>query len=89
MSEFGGSAWAYDAATRQYYYHAFLAQQPDLNWRNPEVRQAIHDVMRFWLRKGVDGFRVDVIWHLIRTRSFATIRPIRIIARAGRRTRRF
>ncbi len=51
MSEFGGSAWAYDAATRQYYYHAFLARQPDLNWRNPEVRQAIHDVMRFWLRK--------------------------------------
>ena len=70
MSEFGGSAWAYDAATRQYYYHAFLAQQPDLNWRNPEVRQAIHDVMRFWLRKGVDGFRVDVIWHLIKDAEF-------------------
>src|SRR6202023_2848481 len=46
LSEFGGSAWRYDAATRQYYYHAFLAQQPDLNWRNPAVRQAIHDVMR-------------------------------------------
>ena len=60
LSEFGGSAWEYDTATRQYYYHAFLAQQPDLNWRNPAVRQAIHDVMRFWLRKGVDGFRVDV-----------------------------
>jgi alpha-glucosidase len=70
MSEFGGSAWAYDAATRQYYYHAFLVQQPDLNWRNPEVRQAIHDVMRFWLRKGVDGFRVDVIWHLIKDEQF-------------------
>jgi alpha-glucosidase len=70
MSEFGGSAWAYDAATRQYYYHAFLAQQPDLNWRNPQVRQAIHDVMRFWLRKGVDGFRVDVIWHLIKDEQF-------------------
>ncbi len=70
MSEFGGSAWAYDTATRQYYYHAFLAQQPDLNWRNPEVRQAIHDVMRFWLRKGVDGFRVDVIWHLIKDAEF-------------------
>jgi alpha-glucosidase len=70
MSEFGGSAWAYDVATRQYYYHAFLAQQPDLNWRNPEVRQAIHDVMRFWLRKGVDGFRVDVIWHLIKDAEF-------------------
>jgi len=66
LSEFGGSAWQYDATTGQYYYHAFLAQQPDLNWRNPEVRQAIYDVMRFWLRKGVDGFRVDVIWHLIK-----------------------
>jgi alpha-glucosidase len=70
MSEFGGSAWAFDHGTRQYYYHAFLAQQPDLNWRNPEVRRAIHDVMRFWLRKGVDGFRVDVIWHLIKDDQF-------------------
>ncbi len=70
LSEFGGSAWQYDAATRQYYYHAFLAQQPDLNWRNPRVRQAIHDVMRFWLRRGVDGFRVDVIWHLIKDAEF-------------------
>jgi alpha-glucosidase len=70
MSEFGGSAWQYDAKTQQYYYHAFLAQQPDLNWRNREVRAAIHDVMRFWLRKGVDGFRVDVIWHLIKDEQF-------------------
>jgi len=66
VSEFGGSAWAFDPATGQYYYHAFLKQQPDLNWRNPEVRQAIYDVMRFWLRRGVDGFRVDVLWHLIK-----------------------
>src|SRR6266404_535563 len=70
LSEFGGSAWEHDAATGQYFYHAFLARQPDLNWRNPEVRQAIHDVMRFWLRKGVDGFRVDVIWHLIKDAEF-------------------
>jgi alpha-glucosidase len=70
MSEFGGSAWAYDAGTRQYYYHAFLAQQPDLDWRNPKVRRAIYDVMRFWLRRGVDGFRVDVIWHLIKDDQF-------------------
>ena len=70
LSEFGGSAWQYDEATRQYYYHAFLAQQPDLNWRNPAVRQAIHDVMRFWLSRGVDGFRVDVIWHLIKDAAF-------------------
>jgi alpha-glucosidase len=70
LSEFGGSAWTLDEATGQYYYHAFLAQQPDLNWRNPEVRAAIYDVMRFWLRKGVDGFRVDVIWHLIKDAEF-------------------
>jgi alpha-glucosidase len=70
MSEFGGSAWAFDAATGQYYYHAFLREQPDLNWRNPAVRAAIYDVMRFWLRRGVDGFRVDVIWHLIKDDQF-------------------
>jgi alpha-glucosidase len=70
LSEFGGSAWEYDAASGQYYYHAFLASQPDLNWHNDEVRGAIYDVMRFWLRKGVDGFRVDVIWHLIKDPQF-------------------
>ena len=70
LSEFGGSAWEYDASTGQYYYHAFLAQQPDLNWRNPAVREAIYEVMRFWLRRGVDGFRVDVIWHLIKDAEF-------------------
>jgi alpha-glucosidase len=70
LSEFGGSAWQYDEGSGQYYYHAFLAQQPDLNWRNPSVRRAIYDVMRFWLRKGVDGFRVDVIWHLIKDDRF-------------------
>jgi alpha-glucosidase len=56
LSEFGGSAWAWDPGTRQYYYHAFLAQQPDLNWRNPAVRGAIYDVMRFWLHRGVTAF---------------------------------
>lgn len=66
LSEFGGSSWEFDARTRQYYYHAFLRSQPDLNWRNSDVRQAIHDVMRFWLRRSVDGFRVDVMWHLIK-----------------------
>jgi alpha-glucosidase len=64
-SEFGGSAWTWDAATGQYYYHAFLKQQPDLNWRNREVRAAMLDVLRFWLDRGVDGFRVDAIHHLI------------------------
>lgn len=70
LSEFGGSAWQFDETTGQYYYHAFLAQQPDLNWRNPQVRAAIYDAMRFWLEKGVDGFRVDVIWHLIKDAEF-------------------
>jgi len=70
LSEFGGSAWQFDAATGQYYYHAFLAAQPDLNWRNAQVREAMHEVMRFWLRRGVDGFRVDVIWHLIKDDAF-------------------
>jgi alpha-glucosidase len=70
LSEFGGPAWQHDAATDQYYYHAFLSAQPDLNWRNAEVRAAMHETMRFWLRRGVDGFRVDVIWHLIKDDAF-------------------
>jgi alpha-glucosidase len=70
LSEFGGSAWQFDEETGQYYYHAFLKQQPDLNWRNPQVRAALHEVMRFWLGCGVDGFRVDVIWHLIKDDAF-------------------
>ena len=64
QSVFGGSAWEWDDASQQYYYHAFLKEQPDLNWRNPEVQRAMLDVMRFWLDKGVDGFRIDVVWHL-------------------------
>lgn len=56
-----GSAWQLDELTGQYYYHTFLPFQPDLNWRNPEVKQAMFDVMRFWLDKGVDGFRLDLI----------------------------
>jgi alpha-glucosidase len=66
LSNFGGSAWQWDEHTGQYYYHAFLKQQPDLNWRNPEVIAAMHDVLRYWLKRGVDGFRVDVLWHLIK-----------------------
>jgi alpha-glucosidase len=70
LSVFGGSAWEWDEKTRQYYYHAFLTKQPDLNWRNPEVEKAILDIMRFWLDKGVDGFRVDAMWHLIKDKQF-------------------
>lgn len=66
LSVFGGPAWEWDEQSGQYYYHAFLKEQPDLNWRNPEVQQAMLDVMRFWLDKGVDGFRVDVMWHMIK-----------------------
>ena len=65
QSEFGGSAWTFDARTDQYYYHAYLREQPDLNWRNPEVEQAMCAVLRFWFDRGVDGFRVDAIHHLL------------------------
>lgn len=70
LSEFGGSVWQFDPDSGQYYHHAFLSSQPDLNWRNPAVREAKHEVMRFWLRRGVDGFRVDVMWHLIKDDFF-------------------
>jgi oligo-1,6-glucosidase/alpha-glucosidase len=66
ISDFGGSSWEWDQATGQYYLHAFLKEQPDLNWRNPEVRSAMIDVMRFWFERGIDGFRIDVLWHLIK-----------------------
>ena len=75
LSCFGGSAWQYDEHTKQYYYHAFLPEQPDLNWRNPEVVEAMMDTLRFWLDRGVDGFRVDVLWHLIKDASFADNPP--------------
>ncbi len=55
-----GAAWTHDPATGQWYLHSFLPQQPDLNWDHPEVREAMHDTLRFWLDRGVDGFRIDV-----------------------------
>lgn len=60
-SFFGGSAWEFDENTEQYYLHLFTKKQPDLNWENPKVREEIYNAMRFWLDKGVDGFRMDVI----------------------------
>lgn len=66
ISDFGGPAWEYDPATGQYYLHAFLKEQPDLNWRNPAVRAAMMDVLRFWLDRGIDGFRIDVLWHIVK-----------------------
>jgi alpha-glucosidase len=64
LSEFGGPGWTWDEATGQYYYHAYLKEQPDLNWRNLGARQAMLEVLRFWFERGVDGFRVDAIHHL-------------------------
>ncbi|WP_022835453.1 alpha-amylase family glycosyl hydrolase [Salisaeta longa] len=60
LSMFGGPAWTWDEATQQYYLHTFLKEQPDLNWRNPAVRDAMFGVLQFWLERGVDGFRIDV-----------------------------
>ncbi|MGB3734172.1 MAG: alpha-glucosidase [Ilumatobacter sp.] len=60
-SMFGGSAWTYDAPTGEYYLHLFSVKQPDLNWEQPDVRSAVHSMMRWWLDRGIDGFRMDVI----------------------------
>ena len=70
LSHFGGPAWTYDQHTGQYYLHQFVRQQPELNYRNPEVLQAMLAVMRFWLERGVDGFRVDVIWLMMKDPDF-------------------
>lgn len=70
VSVFGGPAWTWDEATGQYYLHSFLKEQPDLNWRNREVQAAMLDVMRFWLDKGVDGFRVDALWYAVKDAQY-------------------
>jgi alpha-glucosidase len=70
LSFFGGPAWTFDEKTGQYYMHQFVTQQPELNYRNPEVVAAMLDTMRFWLDKGVDGFRVDVIWLMLKDDQF-------------------
>ena len=70
LTYFSGPAWEWDEATRQYYLHSFLKQQPDLNWRNPEVRQAMQAVLKFWLDRGVDGFRVDAVLPIIKDALF-------------------
>ncbi len=74
-SHFGGPAWQWDEKTQQFYCHSFLKEQPDLNWRNPEVRRAMYDAMMFWLERGVDGFRMDVLWLLIKDAGFANNPP--------------
>ena len=80
-----GSAWTLDAKTGQYYLHHFLSEQPDLNWWNPKVHAAIQDVMRFWLDRGVDGFRVDVAAGLIRDERLRNNAPFQLMGRPRRR----
>jgi alpha-glucosidase len=71
QSLFGHSAWEWDAKTRQYYYHKFYIQQPDLNWHNPQVHEAFEDIVRFWLERGVGGFRFDAITTLFEDPTLA------------------
>lgn len=70
LSFFGGPAWTFDEHTSQYYLHQFVTQQPELNYRHPDVLPAMLDVMRFWLDRGIDGFRVDVIWLMVKDPDF-------------------
>ncbi len=70
VSNFGGPAWTFDPATGQWYLHGFLREQPDLNWRNPAVQDAVIAAMRFWLDRGVDGFRIDVMWLMVKDAEF-------------------
>ncbi|MCC6386549.1 MAG: DUF3459 domain-containing protein [Dehalococcoidia bacterium] len=75
VSAFGGPAWTFDEHTGQYYLHSFLREQPDLNWRNPEVESAMHDVLRFWLDRGIDGFRIDVMGMVVKHPDLADNPP--------------
>jgi alpha-glucosidase len=70
LSVFGGSAWEFDERTNQYYLHTFDSAQPDLNWRNPEVVLEMLNALRFWMERGVDGFRVDVPYHMYKDPEF-------------------
>ncbi len=70
LSVSGGPAWTYDEKSGQYYLHQFLPDQPDLNWRNAEVKKAMKDVMEFWIAQGVDGFRIDAISHMVEDIQF-------------------
>lgn len=75
QSIFGGSAWEFDSQTGEYYYHMFSKEQPDLNWRNPAVRKVMLDVFRFWLERGVDGFRLDVFNEFFKDAQFRNNPP--------------
>ena len=75
-SFFGGSAWQYDTATDEYYLHLFSKKQPDLNWENPNVRQEVYNMMHWWLKQGVDGFRMDVINVISKRPGLPDIPPV-------------
>ena len=88
-SVFSGPAWELDEASGEYYLHLFSRKQPDLNWENPQVRQAVHAMMRWWVDRGVDGFRMDVIDLISRDPTLpdgpvAAGQPVRVVARRGR-----
>ena len=70
QSVFGGSGWQYDDKTKEYYYHSFLKEQPDLNWRNKELRETFFNEVKFWLELGVDGFRLDVLNFIIKDKQY-------------------
>ncbi len=76
VSHFGGKAWEWDDSRQQYYLHLFLKEQPDLNWRNPDVVGAMHGVMRFWFDRGIDGFRVDAVMYSIKHPDFPDNPPL-------------
>ncbi|WP_425144847.1 glycoside hydrolase family 13 protein [Deinococcus sp.] len=76
-SHFGGSAWTYDPPTGEYYLHLFAPGQPDLNWDNPAVRAEVYDLMRWWLERGIDGFRMDTVNMLSKVPAFPDVPPAR------------
>ena len=75
-SNFSGSAWEYDETTDMYYLHLFSTKQPDLNWRNEKVREEVYDLMKWWLDKGIDGFRMDVINMISKVKGYPDGKPI-------------
>jgi len=76
ISDFGHSAWQFDPKTNQYYYHKFYIQQPDLNWDNPQVQKAMFDTCRFWMKRGVYGFRLDAIPTLFEDPQLRDEKPV-------------
>jgi oligo-1,6-glucosidase len=81
-SIFGGSAWSWDDERGAWYLHVFDEKQPDLNWRNPAVRESVKDVMRFWLEKGIDGFRMDAINHIVKREGYPDGEPGSVVVGA-------